>query len=201
MTGDGRGVMQVTYGKGLTYPGGHMGRRRAGSASTTGSSSTGGGLPIAHPLRIRTTAISDRGMHPPAAMIASRERKVNPAWSLVRFFAGTAIIAAWFLGAMLWALPAQAVQQCGRASWYRHGTVTANGEAFDPYGMTAAHRTLPFNSIVRVTRTDTGQSITVRLNDRGPFIPGRIIDLALGAARALGMVEAGVVPVCIEVLP
>jgi rare lipoprotein A len=77
--------------------------------------------------------------------------------------------------------------QQGHASWYHHGRRTANGEAFNPNGMTAAHRSLPFGTMVRVVNNKTGRSVVVRINDRGPFIGGRIIDLARGAARQLGM--------------
>ena len=119
-----------------------------------------------------------------------------------RFYSALVIIAVAFTLAMLATLEqARAADQCGRASWYgfESGNRTANGERFNPMGMTAAHRTLPFGSIVTVTRTDNGRSVTVRLNDRGPFVSGRIIDLAQGAAIALGMIDAGVVPVCITV--
>jgi rare lipoprotein A len=77
--------------------------------------------------------------------------------------------------------------QRGHASWYQHGRRTANGEAFNPNGMTAAHRSLPFGTRLRVVNNKTGRSVVVRINDRGPFIGGRIIDLARGAARQLGM--------------
>ena len=77
--------------------------------------------------------------------------------------------------------------QRGHASWYQHGRRTANGEAFNPNSMTAAHRSLPFGALVRVVNDKTGRSVVVRINDRGPFIGGRIIDLARGAARQLGM--------------
>jgi rare lipoprotein A len=93
--------------------------------------------------------------------------------------------------------------QSGIASYYGpgfHGRRTANGERFDMYRVSAAHRTLPFGTWVRVTRKDTGRSIRVRINDRGPFVPGRIIDLSLGAARSLEMEEEGVVPVEIVVV-
>ncbi len=87
--------------------------------------------------------------------------------------------------------------QTGRASFYRHGTRTANGERFDPSGMTAAHRTLPFGTLVRVVEPDSGRDVIVRINDRGPFTGGRVIDLSEGAARALGMVSAGVTEVAL----
>lgn len=94
-------------------------------------------------------------------------------------------------------------QQQGMASWYGpgfHGRRTANGERFNQNAMTAAHRTLPFGTRVRVTNKNNGRSVTVRINDRGPFIRGRIIDLSIGAAGRIGMVNSGVAPVRVEVL-
>jgi len=73
------------------------------------------------------------------------------------------------------------------ASWYQSGRKTANGEKFNPDGMTAAHKKLPFNTKVKVTNPVNGNSIIVRINDRGPFIKGRELDLARGAAKAIGM--------------
>lgn len=75
--------------------------------------------------------------------------------------------------------------ETGIASFYNHGTRTASGERFDPTALTAAHRTLPFGSLVRITASN-GRSIVVRINDRGPFVPGRIVDLTPAGARALG---------------
>jgi rare lipoprotein A len=92
----------------------------------------------------------------------------------------------------------------GLASYYaepHHGRRTANGEVFDTYrAMTAAHRTLPFNTVVRVENKVNGKEVDVRINDRGPFIKGRIIDLSLRAARAINMVRAGVVPVKLKIV-
>src|SRR5688572_10053628 len=92
----------------------------------------------------------------------------------------------------------------GIASYYAepyHGRRTANGEVFDTYQeLTAAHRTLPFNTLVKVTNTSNGRDVEVRINDRGPFIDGRAIDLSLRAAREIDMVRAGVVPVRLEIL-
>jgi rare lipoprotein A len=91
----------------------------------------------------------------------------------------------------------------GLASWYgakHHGKRTASGEIFDQKKFSAAHRTLPWGSIVKVTNLDNGKSVEVRINDRGPFKKGRIIDLSRAAARALGMVESGVSPVRMELL-
>jgi rare lipoprotein A len=90
------------------------------------------------------------------------------------------------------------------ATWYggrHHGGPTASGERFNKHALTAAHRTLPFGTIVRVTNERNGRSVTVRINDRGPFGKrGRIIDLSEAAARELGMIGSGVVPVTIRVL-
>lgn len=91
----------------------------------------------------------------------------------------------------------------GLASWYGYdwaGRKTANGERFNPEAMTAAHRSLPMGTKVIVTNTRNGKSVVVRINDRGPYIGGRIIDLSLGAARILGMMNSGVAPVRIQVL-
>ena len=80
--------------------------------------------------------------------------------------------------------------QRGHASWYGpgfHGRRTANGEKFNTNALTAAHRSLPFGTLVRVVNEKTGRSVVVRINDRGPFIGGRIIDLARGAAQQIGM--------------
>ena len=79
----------------------------------------------------------------------------------------------------------------GQASYYSHAGRTANGEVFRPDDMTAAHRTLPFGARVRVTDVLTRRSIVVRINDRGPFTRGRIIDVSRGAAEVLGMIEPG----------
>lgn len=88
----------------------------------------------------------------------------------------------------------------GIASYYRHGRKTASGEPFNKRAMTAAHPTLPFNSLVRVTNRTSGNSVVVRINDRGPFVPGRVIDLSEAAAEAIGMTGRGVAPVELEVL-
>jgi rare lipoprotein A len=88
----------------------------------------------------------------------------------------------------------------GVASYYWQGTKTASGERFNPSDMTAAHRTLPFGTRVRVTSLETGRSVTVRINDRGPFIDGRIVDISRGAAQSLGMIDRGVTKVKLDVL-
>src|SRR6266850_1382169 len=92
----------------------------------------------------------------------------------------------------------------GMASYYArkyNGRKTASGEIYDMRKMTAAHRTLPFGIKVRVTELSTGRTVVVRINDRGPFIKGRIIDLSLAAAQRLGIVEAGSAKVQVDILP
>jgi rare lipoprotein A len=91
----------------------------------------------------------------------------------------------------------------GKASWYgkaHHGQRTASGERFDMHALTAAHRTLPFGTIVRVTDLKSGRSVNVRINDRGPIRRDRVIDLSYEAARKLGMVARGTARVEITVI-
>jgi rare lipoprotein A len=91
----------------------------------------------------------------------------------------------------------------GLASWYGHpyhGRPTTNGEIYNMYELTAAHRTLPFNTQVRVHDLDNGRDVTVRINDRGPFVEGRIIDLSYAGARAINMIGPGVARVRLEIL-
>ena len=98
------------------------------------------------------------------------------------------------------AFDSKAHAQSGVASYYKSGSLTANGERFDPQGLTAAHRSLSFDTRVRVTSVDTGRSVVVRINDRGPFVSSRIIDLSFGAARVIGLHTSGVANVSMEVL-
>ena len=94
--------------------------------------------------------------------------------------------------------------QTGVASYYAdkyHGRPTASGEIFDTYKLTAAHGTLPFGTVVRVTNQENQRSVTVRINDRGPFVPGRIIDLSRAAAQQLLLEKAGLATVKIEIIP
>ncbi|MFB3919885.1 endolytic peptidoglycan transglycosylase RlpA [Candidatus Velamenicoccus archaeovorus] len=91
----------------------------------------------------------------------------------------------------------------GIASWYGKrfmGKKTADGEVFDPEKMTAAHRRLAMGTLVRVTNLRNGRQVTVRINDRGPYIPGRVIDLSRAAARQMGMLEKGLAPVKMEIV-
>jgi len=88
----------------------------------------------------------------------------------------------------------------GLASFYTEGTRTASGEKFDTHELTAAHPTLPFGTHLRVTNVATGRSVTVRVNDRGPYVPGRIVDVSYSAAASLGMVGRGVAKVKLDVV-
>jgi rare lipoprotein A len=88
----------------------------------------------------------------------------------------------------------------GLASYYKSGKVTANGERYNPHGLTAAHRKLKFGTKVRVTNVRNGKSVVVRINDRGPFIRGRVIDLSLGAAKVIGLHKSGVAKISYTVL-
>jgi len=99
---------------------------------------------------------------------------------------------------------AQVEGASGKASWYggqHHGGPTASGERFNKRAMTAAHRSFPFGTRVRVTNLKNGRSVVVRINDRGPYSKGRVIDLSEAAAEQLDMIEAGVVWVKVERLP
>lgn len=88
----------------------------------------------------------------------------------------------------------------GLASFYVEGSQTASGEKFDHRELTAAHRTLPFGTRLRITNVATGRSVTVRINDRGPFVPGRVLDVSYSAADRLGIVGRGVAKVKIDVV-
>jgi rare lipoprotein A len=90
--------------------------------------------------------------------------------------------------------------QRGKASFYWQDYTTASGERFHAEGLTAAHRTFPMQSWIRVTNERNGKSVIVRVNDRGPYIRGRIVDLSRGAARKIDMIAAGVVPTKVELL-
>ncbi len=99
--------------------------------------------------------------------------------------------------------PAAGMEEVGMASWYgapHHGRRTASGEVFDMNQLTAAHRTLPFGTRLLVTNRDTNQSVEVRVNDRGPFVEGRILDVSYAAGRLLGAVGPGLIPVSVRVL-
>ena len=95
---------------------------------------------------------------------------------------------------------AEAASQCGKASWYKMGTKTASGERMNASALAAAHRSLPFGTKVRVENLANGRSVVVRINDRGPFSGGRVIDLTRGAAEQIGMIKSGVASVKVTVV-
>ena len=97
------------------------------------------------------------------------------------------------------AAPTQ-VASTGIASFYTEGQQTASGEKFDTHDLTAAHPTLPFGTRLRVTNVASGRSVTVRINDRGPYVPGRVVDVSHSAADALGMVGSGIAKVKLDVV-
>lgn len=104
-----------------------------------------------------------------------------------------------FVAAMILAAPAMG----GTASWYGpgfHGRTTANGERYDQHAMTCAHKTLRFGTRVKVTNLRNGRSAVCRVNDRGPYARGRVIDVSRGMAERLGMIRSGVVPVSLQIL-
>jgi rare lipoprotein A len=114
--------------------------------------------------------------------------------SLVRFAAAAA--ATFILAAAT--VPAEAKSFSGTASWYQHGARTASGARFNPDGYTAAHRSLPFGTKLKVTNRRNGKTVQVTVNDRGPFTGGRVLDVSRGAARVLGMVGSGTAPVSVQ---
>ena len=101
---------------------------------------------------------------------------------------------------MIGSQSAQAAPGCGHASWYALGSKTASGERMNASNLTAAHRSLSFGTKVKVTNKRNGKTVVVRINDRGPFIRGRVIDLSKAAAADIGMVSTGTAQVCYEVI-
>lgn len=95
-------------------------------------------------------------------------------------------------------MPAMAAETCGKASWYALNSRTASGEMMNPSKMTAAHRSYRFGTKLKVTNRRNGRSVIVRINDRGPFVKGRIVDVSKAAASQLGMIRSGHAPVCIQ---
>ena len=93
-----------------------------------------------------------------------------------------------------------APRSIGIASWYKMGKITANGERYNPDGLTAAHRSFAFGTRVLVTNLRNGRKVVVRINDRGPFVKGRIIDLARGAARKIGLHRSGTARVSLKIV-
>jgi len=114
-----------------------------------------------------------------------------------RLTAATAAIAAF---ALLGQAQAIAAPGCGHASWYALTSKTASGERMNAAKLTAAHRSLPFGTKVLVTNKRNGKSVIVRINDRGPFIRGRVIDVSKAAAQNIGMVSSGTAQVCYQIV-
>jgi rare lipoprotein A len=108
------------------------------------------------------------------------------------------LITSAILAVILFAAPAHA--SVGWASYYKSGHRTANGERFLPMGFTCAHRQLPFGTKLKVTNLRNGKSVECRVNDRGPFVRGRILDLSLGAARVIGLTASGVGKISFSVI-
>ena len=115
-------------------------------------------------------------------------------------FSAKSLAAATVVAVSIFTFQGQANAQTGRASWYALTSITASGERCDPSAMTAAHRTLPFGTKVKVENLKNGRSVVVRINDRGPFVGGRIIDLTKGAAHKLDFVSSGTAQVRLTVL-
>jgi len=113
-----------------------------------------------------------------------RMLRCNITGAIMKFLVSVAFAAMMMFGA--------AEASTGYASYYKSGRLTANGEHFLPLGLTAAHRRLPFGTKLKVTNLRNGKSVVVRVNDRGPFVRGRILDLSLGAARVIGIAGRGV---------
>lgn len=109
--------------------------------------------------------------------------------------AGMTVVTSGFLSAA-----SVAYAGCGKASWYALTSKTASGERMNPSKLTAAHRSLRFGTKIRVTNSRNGRAVVVRVNDRGPFIRGRVLDLSRAAAHSIGMVNSGTAKVCYEVI-
>ena len=121
----------------------------------------------------------------------------------LRFFFWILILPLFFFSCAQTMSPPPENIQTGVASWYGpnfHGKTTSNKEIYDMHDLTAAHKSLPFGTYVVVTNLNNGKSVTVRINDRGPFVKGRIIDLSYAAAKAVDMIGTGTAPVRLEIL-
>ena len=158
---------------------------------------------------IRTAAVAHQAVGARDDIVGSvRVKRTRKAWLKHRAKAAAAKQAAAVKKAKLRAMFQQDAkdQKAGKhalegiASFYSYDTETASGEKFDPRAMVAAHRTLPFGTWIRVTDLDTEQSVTVRVNDRGPYVDGRIVDLTSGAAESLGITRRGLAKVKIDVV-
>ncbi len=138
-------------------------------------------------------------------MSDDRARKTSPARRrlMAALVAVPLLLQVWGCTGHRYTRPSAGEIQRGMASWYGsqfHGRKTANGEVYDMYGVSAAHRELPLGTVIDVRNLDTGKEVRVRVNDRGPFKRGRILDLSYGAAKKLGMVEAGLARIELRVV-
>lgn len=132
----------------------------------------------------------------------------NRHWSELRIAHVLALVVCLLVGACSWIPKGESgldvgIKDRGIASWYGeqfHGRLAANGEIFDMSALTAAHRTLPLGSIIRVVNIQNGKHVRVRVNDRGPYVNGRILDVSYAAAIQLGMVDSGVSVIQLEVI-
>jgi rare lipoprotein A len=115
---------------------------------------------------------------------------------MISFASVRTVLISSILFLMLGAASANAGSACGGASWYALHSRTASGERMNPSALTAAHRTLPLGSRVKVTNQRNGKTVVVRINDRGPFVRGRMLDLSKGAAGRLGFIGAGHTNIC-----
>lgn len=111
-----------------------------------------------------------------------------------------AVAATVVVGSVMASAPASAKNGCGGASWYALSSRTASGERMNASKLTAAHRSLRFGTKLRVTNSRNGKSVIVRINDRGPFIRGRVLDLSKAAASQIGMIHSGHAKVCYEIV-
>jgi peptidoglycan lytic transglycosylase len=119
----------------------------------------------------------------------------------LKIYRNTALTSVIFAAAIALTSVSQAQSaQCGSASWYALTSKTASGERMDASKLTAAHRSLPFGSKIKVTNNRNGRTIVVRVNDRGPFVKGRIVDLSKAAASRLGFIRSGHTKVCLNVI-
>ena len=129
-----------------------------------------------------------------------RNNKTETKMRSMKMLAATLFSAAVLCAAATGAAEAKTGKQCGSASWYALHSRTASGEMMNPNAMTAAHRSLPFGTKIAVTNKNNGKTVVVRINDRGPFVKGRIIDVSKAAAGRLGMIGSGVAKVCYRVV-
>jgi rare lipoprotein A len=124
-------------------------------------------------------------------------------FSGLRFFLIFVVVSSFLISCARVTYPPPNIIQTGVASWYGpnfHGKTTSSKEIYDMHDLTAAHKSLPFGTYVVVTNLNNGKSVTVRINDRGPFVKGRIIDLSYAAAKAVDMIGKGTAPVKLEIL-